>query len=212
MQIFIINDTIITLKNNFNHINYKTFLLSVFVTLLLIPVYQVNADAWWGKGYKKPSWVKAHGGTIIYVDIIGKDKYDYKGILRRDGKYVEVEFDKRMLFDDAKHGLYTITFYDCGRDCRYQLTHDKTHIRDKDKKKFTIPIMARGGEDIHIIYDTDSDRAWLTSKAGSLYTPPTFTELTATRAKKQEGDFQTLSSKLFKNAQTDTVLLESKVL
>lgn len=198
-------------KYNFTLIKYKILSLSIFI-LLAIPMYQVSADAWWGKGYKKPSWVKAHGGTIIYVNVIGKDKYDYKGILRRDGKYVEVEFDKKMLFDDAKNGLYTITFYDCGKDCRYQLTHDKTHIRNKDKKKFTIKVMARGGEDVYMVYDTNSDKAWLTSKAGSLYTPPTFTELTTTRAKKQKGNFQTLHSKLLKSSKDNIVILESKLL
>lgn len=132
-------------------------------------------------------------------------------MLRRDGKYVEVEFDKKMLFDDAKKGLYTIVFYDCGRDCRYQLTHDKTHIRDSDKKKFVIQVMARGGEDVYITYDTNSDRAWLTSKAGSLYTPPTFTELVISKAKKEEGDFKVLSSKLLKNFDS-IIILESKLL
>ncbi len=195
--------------------NSKNLALFMFALLLIIPIYQVSADAWWGKGYKKPSWVKAHGGTIIHVTITGKHKYDYKGILRQNGKYVEVEFDKNMLFDDAKNGLYAIAFYDCRKDCRYQKVHDKTHIRNRDKHTFTIPVMARGGEDIYITYDTNSDKAWLTSKAGSIHTPtppPTFTQLTEITAKKQKGKFKTLRNKMIvtKNS-TSLTILKSKL-
>lgn len=76
---------------------------------------RVLADAWWGKGYRTPTWVLSHGGTIINYKINGNASSDrYKAVMYQNGKYVEVEFGKSATFDDAKNGVYTVTFYKGG--------------------------------------------------------------------------------------------------
>lgn len=197
------------------HFTFISSVLTVsLAALFFFPVAHVDADAWWGKGYKPPAWVKANGGTIIRANIVGKKSNHYKGILKRNGKYVEVEFGKNMLFDDAKNGIYTVTFYNCHKDCRYQETDNKKHIRDHDKKEATVSVAARPGQEIRITFDTASKKAWIASGGGRITpTKPklTFAQQVEIVAQKEQGkalllDTQLLSTRSSHENDTQEIL------
>jgi len=107
----------------------------------------VYADAWWGEGYRPPNWVLLNGGTIVNYSIIGGKGGDskYKARMTHGGEYVEVEFGRSGMFDDAKNGTYVITFYRC-KNCEDQKFDHKTKVRDKDKVFASITIGATPGK------------------------------------------------------------------
>lgn len=91
------------------------YLITVLAFFLLSFPSLVKADSWWGYGYRSADWVLNNGGTIIRYKISGSSASDrYKAVLYQNGKYVEVEFGKSGKFDDAKSGLYTVSFYKGG--------------------------------------------------------------------------------------------------
>ena len=100
----------------------KVLMSSIFFMfasiLFATPFDFAKADAWWGYGARKPEWVLSHGGTIIYFEfenISGKSS-KYKAIMYdSNGKFVEKEFGKKGLFDDAKNGVYKISAFKGGK-------------------------------------------------------------------------------------------------
>ena len=123
----------------------------------------VLADAWWGEGYRSPTWVREHGGTTITYTIVGDSAKKYKGFMYRDGKYVEVEFGNNAVFDDAKNGVYTVTFYKCKDSCMPHKTDNKTKLRSSDKKLATTTVIARPGEDVRLVFNADTKQISFTS-------------------------------------------------
>lgn len=168
----------------------------VIATGSFLAVHHVSADAWWGKGYKTPAWVLANGGTMIISTTVGSKPNNIKGFLRQGGKYVEVEFGSVMKFDDAKNGVYTISYYNCNKDCRYQLTDNKTKLRGNDSLKTTITVVARPGQTVNITYNSDTNSAAISGAAGRIAPvkpQPTVEELIQAAAKKDEGAVDSLS-------------------
>ncbi len=139
-----------------------TFFLFLFATL--IPSI-VGAAAWWGEGYRPPAWVLSHGGTIIRYTIHNGNPDKYKAIMYRNGAYVEIEFGKKAIFDDAKNGLYTIVFYKCHESCRHHKFHKKQKLRSKDKKVAQLSVYARPGETIDISFNAKAKRATIISRS-----------------------------------------------
>jgi hypothetical protein len=70
----------------------------------------VQADAWWGEGYRSPEWVKANRGTIVYYAIKGKKRSDkYKARMYQGSQRIEIEYGSSGIFDDAISGSYSIS-------------------------------------------------------------------------------------------------------
>jgi len=127
----------------------------------------VNADAWWGDGYRSPEWVRSNGGTTISYTVEGTSHTDrYKAMMFRGGNYVEVEFGKHAIFDDAKNGTYLINFYKC-KDCLKHKFDKKTKIRDKDKLVASITIVARPGEANTLVFDASNNTVRLVGRSGA---------------------------------------------
>ncbi len=117
----------------------------------------VRADAWWGEGYRPQNWVLLNGGTIVNYSIVDGKGGDskYKARMTRDGAYVEVEFGRSGMFDDAKDGLYTIVFYKC-KNCEDQKFDHKSKVRDKDKIFASISFNATSGKNCQITANADT--------------------------------------------------------
>lgn len=148
-------------------------------------VKDVSADAWWGEGYRSPEWVRAHGGTTISYTVKGTSHTDkYKAMMFRDGQYVEVEFGKHAVFDDAKSGTYLINFYKC-KDCMKHKFDKKTKIRAKDKLVASITIVARPGEANVLIFDASNNTVQVVGRSGGYKKINSFI---AQKAKAKEDD------------------------
>jgi len=137
----------------------KKILLTLFFTaVLVIPsAPDALADAWWGRGYKSSAWVLANGGTIINYKIIASGAADrYKAIMYRDGKVIEWENRKSGHFDDAKDGTYVVKAFRGG------IKEQKT---SKGGKKIlsSDPIVAHGGETIHVTLDDVANKVTVIS-------------------------------------------------
>ncbi|MEN8252704.1 MAG: hypothetical protein ABFQ53_03950 [Patescibacteria group bacterium] len=151
---------------NYKYFGYNMKFLLLMVLFFFVSFEYVSADAWWGEGYRSPEWVRAHGGTTITYKITGTSHPDdYKAMMFRDGKYVEVEFGKHAVFDDAKNGTYVINFYKCD-DCTRHRTDKKTKIRDKDKLVASISIVARPGEGVNLIFDASNNTVRIVGVTG----------------------------------------------
>ncbi len=143
----------------------KKILLTTMVVVMGTFMISENvlADAWWGEGYRSPTWVREHGGTTITYNIVGDSAKKYKGFMYQDGKYVEVEFGNNAVFDDAKNGVYTVTFYKCDGSCMPHKTNNKTKLRGSDKKLATTTIIARPGEDVRLVFNANTKQISFTS-------------------------------------------------
>ncbi|MCK4635381.1 MAG: hypothetical protein KAT04_05325 [Methylococcales bacterium] len=143
----------------------KKILLTILVVVggIIIISENVSADAWWGEGYRSPEWVRAHGGTTITYTIVGGSSKRYKGVMFQNGKYVEVEFGNNAVFDDAKNGVYTVSFYKCKDSCMPHKTDNKTKIRSSDKKVATVSVIARPGEDVRLVFNASNNSVTFTS-------------------------------------------------
>lgn len=146
----------------------KILLILLVVTIGFISISEyVSADAWWGEGYRSPEWVRSHGGTTINYQVVGDSAKKYKAFLRQNGKYVEVEFGQDATFDDAKDGVYTVTFYKCKGSCMPHKTDNKTKIRSSDKKLSTVTVIARPGEGVRLIFNADNKQiSFVSGNAG----------------------------------------------
>jgi len=146
---------------------YSISILFFSVSFFSGIVRDVSADAWWGEGYQTPEWVLKHGGTIIKYTVIGTSHpKDYKAMMFRDGKYVEVEFGKSAKFDDAKNGTYLINFYKCHKGCMDQKFYKKTKIRDKDKLIASISIVARPGQVNNLVFNASNATVTVVGRSG----------------------------------------------
>ncbi|MEA3273408.1 MAG: hypothetical protein U9Q72_02330 [Patescibacteria group bacterium] len=88
-------------------------LMGIILVILLTLPGIAQADAWWGEGYRKPDWVRANGGTIVYYAIKGKKSSDrYKARMYQGGERIEIEYGSSGVFDDAKNGAYNISAYE----------------------------------------------------------------------------------------------------
>ena len=179
-------------RNSYNTVSLGALILGAF--FMALPTAFVDADAWWGKGYRSPEWVLSHGGTVIRSQTVGSKANNYKGILRKDGKYVEVEFGKRMVFDDAKDGTYTISYYNCNKDCNYQKTDNKKKIRGNDSLKDTITVVARPGQTVYIEFNTETKKARITGSGGKPVVQLTPEQLATRAAVRDEGKTQQLTN------------------
>jgi len=129
-------------------------------------VKDVSADAWWGEGYRSSQWVRMHGGTTISYTVVGTSHTeDYKAMMFKNGQYVEVEFGKNAIFDDAKNGTYLINFYKCD-NCMKQKYNKKTKIRDKDKLVASITIVARPGEANTLVFNASNNTVQVVGRSG----------------------------------------------
>lgn len=117
----------------------------------------VSADAWWGEGYRKPEWVLSHGGTIVYFEMenISGESDEYKAVMYdSDGKYIEVEYGTKGVFDDAKNGVYKIKA-DRG------VENEETY---KGGRSFAvIEIIAHPGETIRLKFDYKKRKVKMTT-------------------------------------------------
>lgn len=169
----------------------KRFLLStffIFVLLIGFKAENVFSAAWWGNGYRKPSWVTSHGGTVFRYTISGTSHpNDYKAMMFRDGKYIEVEFGKNAVFDDAKDGVYTINFYKCKDSCMPHKLDNKTKLRSSDKKVASITLTAIPGQDVRLVFNASNNSISVAS--GLIAKPKPIDPFIAQReeAKKNEG-------------------------
>lgn len=165
---------------------YNIGILCCAMSFFGVMVKDVSADAWWGDGYRSPEWVRAHGGTTISYTVTGTSHTDrYKAMMFRDGKYVEVEFGKRAVFDDAKSGTYLINFYKC-KDCMKHKFDKKTKIRDKDKLVASITIVARPGEENTLVFDASNNTVQVVGRSGGYKKIDPFIAQKA-KAKEDEG-------------------------
>src|SRR3989339_1869148 len=90
------------------------FLLSVIPFLLsLFFAQNALATSWWGEGVRSDNWILSRGGALIRFEIVNKrgDSREYKAVLTRSSKNIEVETGKQGLFDDARTDRYKVTFY-----------------------------------------------------------------------------------------------------
>lgn len=145
----------------------------------------VSAAAWWGEGYRSPEWVRSNGGTTINYQIVGDSANKYKAFLRQDGKYVEVEFGQDATFDDAKDGVYTVTFYKCKESCMPHKLDNKTRLRDSDKNLTTVTVIARPGEGVRLVFNADNNQVSFVSGNAGLPIDPFLAEKAL--ARKYEG-------------------------
>lgn len=141
--------------------NTAKILLLLFLSATFVfvgGIGRVSADAWWGYGYRTPKWVLSHGGTIIYYEIenISGEGNEYKAVMYdEDGDYVEKEFGKKAVFDDAKNGVYKISAYRGGT---------KNKLTYKGGKKFaSITVTAHPGETIKIKFNYKKKSAKMTT-------------------------------------------------
>lgn len=132
----------------------------------------VYADAWWGEGYRPPNWVLLNGGTIVNYSIVGGKGGDskYKARMTRGGEYVEVEFGRSGMFDDAKNGTYNIIFYKC-KDCEDQKFNRKEKVRDKDKVFASISFNAFSGKNCQMTANADTGTVSTSCSGGKPATP-----------------------------------------
>ena len=149
----------------------------------------VSAAAWWGEGFRDPSWVVAHGGTIVNYTIIGANSTKkYKAMMFQNGEYVEVEFGNNATFDDAKNGTYVINFYKCKDSCMDHKYDKKTKIRGSDKLITTLTLVARPGETNNVIFNADAKTAFIAGRSG--YAVPVDVFVGQKKAaEEQEGNF-----------------------
>ena len=146
---------------------YNIKFLMIVVLFFGISFEFVFADAWWGEGYMSPEWVITHGGTLINYTVTGTSHTDdYKAMMFRDGKYVEVEFGKTAQFDDAKNGTYLINFYKCHKSCSDHKFDKKTKIRDKDEIVASITIVARPGQINNLIFNAENNTVQVIGRNG----------------------------------------------
>lgn len=168
----------------------KIIFLTITIVCLLF-IFNTNSvfsAAWWGDGYKPPSWVLSHGGTIIRYTVSGTSHPDdYKAMMFRDGKYIEVEFGKNAVFDDAKNGVYTINFYKCKDSCMPHKFDNKTKLRSSDKKIASITLTAIPGQEVKLIFNASSNSIGVAS--GIIAKPKPVDPFIAQKneAKKNEG-------------------------
>lgn len=147
----------------------KYGVLIICATGVVMLVQSVHAAAWWGDGARRPEWVVAHGGSIFKYSVTGTEHpEDYKAMMFRDGKYVEVEFGKNATFDDAKNGTYVINFYKCKDSCEPHKFDNKTKIRSSDKVVATITVVARPGETTNLIFNAESKIVAIGSRGGAI--------------------------------------------
>lgn len=64
----------------------------------------VFADAWWGKGYRTPEWVIAHGGTIINYSSVGQRGAVEVKLYTSGKEIIEKEQGSSGKFDDGVAG------------------------------------------------------------------------------------------------------------
>lgn len=155
----------------------------------------VQADAWWGEGFRPPNWVLQNGGTIIRYNIVGGKGADkkYKARMTRDGQYVEVEFGRSGTFDDAKNGSYDIVFYKC-KDCEGQKVDHKQKIRDRDKVFASIRMSASSGKNCVITANADTGTVAQSCSDGKPVVPQkTKYELAMEAASENVGKITTMS-------------------
>jgi hypothetical protein len=143
----------------------KKIILGSLILIFLVSFGAKNvlADAWWGEGYRAPDWVRKNGGTTITYTIINGSAKKYKGMMFQNGQYVEVEFGNNAVFDDAKNGVYTVSFYKCKDSCMPHKYNHKTKIRGSDKKVATTTVIARPGEDVRLVFNAANNSITFTS-------------------------------------------------
>ncbi|HOW60211.1 MAG TPA: hypothetical protein P5548_03340 [Candidatus Moranbacteria bacterium] len=129
----------------------------LFIGLILMPSSLAWADAWWGHGSKSFDWILKNGGTIIrwQIEDISKEADNWKAVMfDSKGKYVEVEYGQKGVFDDAKNGVYTIKAYKGIKD----------HETHKGGKLFaSITVTAHPGETINIKFNYKNETARMTT-------------------------------------------------
>jgi hypothetical protein len=91
----------------------KIFFTIVFFLFFSLFWQDVLATGWWGDDVKSDNWILKHGGSLIRFEIINKqgDAREYKAVLTRSGKNIEIELGKQGLFDEARSDRYKVTFY-----------------------------------------------------------------------------------------------------
>lgn len=135
----------------------KVLTVLALVAGLAVCADTASARSWWGTGYRNPEWVLAHGGTVVYYEIIANGANDrYKAVMYQGGKYVEVENGKKGKFDDPKNGTYDIKIY---------LGGVERHKTPKGGKKImgSGPIAAHPGETIRVVFNVKTDEVKITS-------------------------------------------------
>jgi len=152
---------VMIVKSNLSNLS-NTMKKSLLVLLLAVSVTAyadktASARSWWGTGYRNPAWVLAHGGTVVYYEIVANGASDrYKAVMYQDGKFVEVENGKKGKFDDPKNNVYTITAFQGGIE---------RHKTERGGKKLLSsgPIVARPGETIWVVFDVNADKVSVSS-------------------------------------------------
>jgi hypothetical protein len=83
------------------------------VLAVFLSTEDVLAQGWWGKGVKSDNWILQNGGALIRFEIYNKqgESNEYKTLLTRSGKKIEVELGKQGIFDDGRDNRYKVTFY-----------------------------------------------------------------------------------------------------
>jgi hypothetical protein len=101
-----------------------------------------SADSWWGYGYRDKAWVLKHGGSLIRFEIYNREgeSDEYKAVLTKKGKNIEVEIGKSGIFDDALPGEYKVTFYRGG--------NKRKSFDEKGKEIDSIKLNIHAGEQI----------------------------------------------------------------
>lgn len=136
-------------------------MVAVFISALMVigVVFSgiVSADSWWGDGAKTHKWILKHGGSLIRFEIINRkgDASEYKVILTKKGRNVEVEVGKDGIFDDALPGEYKVTFYRGG--------NGQKSFSGKGKDVGSIKLDVHAGEQIWLKFNYEKRKISMTT-------------------------------------------------